>query len=108
VTLEEFKFIPNNMTLKVGQPVVLRFTNKGQREHEFVSPSLFHAARGIAVSGSKLEDGEEVHVSPGTTVAVRLTPTRAGTYHFWCAVKRTDTGKLHRDLGMRGVITVAR
>jgi uncharacterized cupredoxin-like copper-binding protein len=108
VVMQEFKFAPNALTLKAGQPVVLRFTNRGKVRHEFVSPDLFHAARSISVSGATLEEGDEVHVAPGATVSIRLTPTRAGTHQFWCAVKRADTGKLHRDLGMRGVITVTR
>jgi uncharacterized cupredoxin-like copper-binding protein len=92
--------------VKVGRPVVLRFSNKGTMEHEFVSPALFAAARRVAVSGGELEDGEEIHVAKGKTVTVRLTPTRTGTFRFWCGEK--FKGKLHRDLGMRGVITVTR
>ena len=106
VVMQEFRFVPNAITLKVGQPVVIRFTNKGTMEHEFVSPDFFRAAREVAVSGGEFEDGKEVHAAKGSTVTVRLTPTRTGRYRFWCAEK--FRGKLHRDLGMRGAITVTR
>lgn len=104
VTMAEFRFTPSTIRLKVGQPAIIRLTNKGTVEHEFVSPTLFHAARGVAVSGAELEEGEEVHVAKGKTVTIRLTPTRTGTFRFWCG--ETFKGKLHRDLGMRGVVTV--
>jgi plastocyanin len=106
ITMAEFRFVPNAVTVKVGQPLVIRLTNKGTVEHEFVSPALFAGARGVAVSGGELEDGEEIHVAKGKTVTIRLTPTRTGTFRFWCGEK--FQGKLHRDLGMRGVITVTR
>ncbi|HEV8339724.1 MAG TPA: cupredoxin domain-containing protein [bacterium] len=106
ITLAEFRFTPSAITVKVGQPIILRLTNKGTMEHEFVSPTFFAAARGVAVSGGELEDGEEIHVARGKTVTIRLTPTRTGPFRFWCGEKLK--GKLHRDLGMRGVLTVTR
>ncbi|MGQ0569588.1 MAG: cupredoxin domain-containing protein [Armatimonadota bacterium] len=105
IVLREFKFVPNAITLKVGQPVALRLTNQGTMEHEFISPDLFRGALSVAVSGGEFEEGE-VHVARDATVTVRLTPTRTGTFRFWCAEKYR--GKLHRDLGMRGVINVTR
>lgn len=106
ITLAEFRFVPNAITVKAGRPIVLRLSNKGTVTHEFVAPTLFAAARGVAVSGAELEEGEEVHVAKGKTVTIRLTPTRTGTFRFWCGER--FKGKLHRDLGMRGIITVTR
>ncbi len=106
VTLAEFRFTPSAITVKVGRPIILRLTNRGTVEHEFVSPAFFAAARGVAVSGGELEEGEEIQVAKGKTVTIRLTPTRTGTFRFWCG--ETFKGKLHREFGMRGVITVTK
>jgi uncharacterized cupredoxin-like copper-binding protein len=109
LTASEFRFAPASVTLKVGQRVALQVTNRGGMDHEFLS-SLLKAARDveIKVEGGKAEvkEVEEVEVEPRHTVTVEFTPTRPGTYAFWCA--ETFQGKLHRDLGMRGTITVTR
>lgn len=109
LTAKEFSFTPAAVMTKAGQRVVLRITNKGTVDHEFLS-SLFKAAKDveIKVEGAKVEadEVEEVEFEPGHTVTIEFTPTKPGTYAFWCAEK--FKGKLHRDLGMKGTITVTR
>ena len=87
----------------------IQITNKGTMNHEFISP-LFKAAKDveIKVEGAKVEarEIEEVEFPTGKTVTIELTPTKAGTFQFWCGEKAD--GKLHRDLGMKGTIQVTR
>ncbi len=105
----EYGFAPSTVTAKVGQRLEIRITNKGKMDHEFLS-GLFKAAKDveIKVEGVKVEadEVEEVEFEPGKTVLIELTPTKAGTFQFWCGEK--FQGKLHRDLGMKGTIQVTR
>ncbi len=105
----EYGFAPSAIAVKVGQRLEIRITNKGKMDHEFLS-TLFKAAKDveIKVEGVKVEaDGvEEVEFEPGKTVLIELTPTKAGTFQFWCGEK--FQGKLHRDLGMKGAVQVTR
>ncbi len=106
---KEFSFTPKTVTLKVGQHAVLRLTNQGTMDHEFLS-TLFKAAKDVEVKAEgvrvEADEVEEVEFEPGKTVTIELTPTKPGTYTFWCA--EVTNGKLHRDLGMKGMIKVTR
>lgn len=107
ITASEFKFTPASVTLKRGDRVALRITNQGTMDHEFLS-TIFEAAKDVEVKaeGVKVEadEVEEIEFEKGHTVTIELTPTRAGTFQFWCA--EVLKGKRHRDLGMKGVIRV--
>ncbi len=107
ITASEFKFAPASLTLKRGARVALRITNGGTMDHEFLT-TLFEAAKDVEVKfeGGKVEadEMEEVEIEKGHSVTIELTPTKSGSFRFWCA--ETFKGKLHRDLGMRGVIRV--
>ncbi len=109
LTAKEFSFTPAKITVKVGQRLEIRLTNAGKMDHEFLS-TVFKAAEDVEIKaeGVKVEadEVEEVEVEPGHTAIIELTPKRTGTFAFWCAEK--FEGKLHRDLGMRGTITVTR
>ncbi len=109
ITAKEFTFTPFKITAKVEQRVQIRVSNKGTMDHEFLS-TIFKAAEDVVVKvegvNVEAEELEEVEVEPGHSVTIELTPTKAGTYAFWCAEK--SNGKLHRDLGMKGTITVTR
>ncbi len=76
-----FYFKPNALTVKVNQPVTVNFTNSGF--HTFVIDEL-----GVKV---KLE---------GATGSGSFTPTKAGTFQFYC-----DVGS-HKSMGMFGTLTV--
>ncbi|HEV8353126.1 MAG TPA: cupredoxin domain-containing protein [bacterium] len=113
VTAKEFSFTPSRIALKAGGRVALRITNRGTMDHEFVSPGLFAAVEDIAIRASgvnvEADEVEEVELEPGRTVTIEFTvkkTARAQTIQFWCGEKLK--GKLHRDLGMRGTITVVR
>lgn len=108
VVAREFSFAPSQITARRGQRLVLRITNQGTMDHEFLS-TVFRFAKDVEVEAAgvkvEAEELEEVEFEPGRTVEIAFTPTRAGTFPFWCAER--FQGRLHRDLGMRGVIRVA-
>lgn len=107
LTASEFRFAPAAIAVRRGERVALRITNRGTMNHEFLS-TIFKAADDVEVKleGAKVEadEVEEVEFEKGHTVVIELTPTRVGTFQFWCGEKYK--GKLHRDLGMKGTITV--
>ncbi len=109
LTAKEFSFTPAKIMVKVGQRLQFRLTNNGKMDHEFLS-TLFKAAEDVEIKteGIKVEadEVEEVEVEAGHTAIIELTPKRTGKFAFWCAEK--FEGKLHRDLGMKGTITVVR
>ena len=83
--LDTFRYDPNTITAKVGQPIHVVLTNKGVLEHSFVIDQL----------SVKLE-----HVQGGATGETNFTPTAAGTYVFYC-----DTPG-HQAAGMTGTLIV--
>ncbi len=109
LTAKEFSFTPASVTLKVGQRVALKLTNEGTVNHEFLS-TILNAAKDveIKVDDVRVAAGkvEEVEFAPRRTVIVEFTPLKAGKFAFWCAEQ--TNGKLHRDLGMKGTLTVGR
>ena len=83
--LDTFRFDPNSLTAKVGQPIHLVLTNKGVLEHSFVIDQL----------SVKLE-----HVQGSATGETNFTPTAAGTYGFYCNTPG------HQAAGMTGTLVV--
>lgn len=102
MTAKEYRFTPSKISARVGQRVKLVISNVGTVNHEFVSPAAFKASEDV----QGVKGGDEVEVSPGKTVTIAMTPTKPGTYSFWCGEK--VGGKLHRDLGMRGTLIVTK
>lgn len=76
-----FFFKPNVLKAKVNQPVTVNFTNSGF--HTFVIDEL-----GVKVS------------LQGATGTGSFTPTKVGTFQFYC-----DVGP-HKSMGMFGTLTV--
>ena len=84
-TLDTFRYDPNAITGKVGQPIHVSITNKGTLEHSFVIDAL---------------SVKQQHIQGGAAADVTFTPTAAGTYQFYC-----DTPG-HQAAGMVGTLTV--
>lgn len=95
VELSSFDFAPRAISLRAGEPVTLRLTNRSGGGHNFSAPALFAAARNLS---GPVRDGT-VEVGSRQTVEVRLIPA-AGSYRLRC------THQLHSTLGMRGRIVV--
>lgn len=110
----EFKFDPTQITLKVGQPVTIVFTNAGSVDHELEVENIpaSNVTLDLSKAGKIPEDeadeakgdaaNNEVHAyaAAGGTATVTFTPTKAGTYNFACNLPG------HKEAGMVGTITV--
>ena len=67
ITAKAFEYVPNEITLKKGEPVVLELT----------SQDLFH--------GFNISDlGLRADLPPGKTARVQLTPDKTGDFEFHC------------------------
>lgn len=67
ITAHKFAYEPNEIQLKLGEPVVLELTSKDVT-HGFNLPDL----------------GLRADLEPGETTRVRLVPEKAGTFEFHC------------------------
>jgi plastocyanin len=91
ITLSNFKFSPEVIRLKAGQPVTLHFVNDGSGGHNFAAPEFFKGVAGVK--------GGRIELAKGENRDVNVTP-RAGTYAVRC------THFLHTSFGMKGSIVV--
>lgn len=85
VDANEFKFIPDTLTLKKGQKVKLILKNSGKMTHDWVVDEL---------------DLRTKVITGGTETSIEFTPTKTGTFEYYCSI-----GK-HRENGMVGTLTV--
>ena len=85
IVTKKFEFIPAEITLEKGVPVVLEFTTED-------------VAMGFSAPDFKLD----VEIVPGKAVRARLVPDKAGSFDFICDV---FCGDGHEDMG--GKIHVA-
>lgn len=92
VDLASFSFTPSTISLRAGEPIVLKLVNTGRGGHNFSAPEFFSAAHAAVPNGT-------VEVPSRRTVELRLTPAR-GRYELRC------THTLHATFGMRGEIDV--
>ena len=92
--LGDFKFRPSTVSIAVGDSAELMLTNRdGVTPHSFVieAPEAGMVAK-VVVRGGK-------------SASVVLTPTKAGTYTFYCD-KKLLFFPSHREKGMEGKIEV--
>jgi cytochrome c oxidase subunit 2 len=80
---KKFEFVPNEITLKQGEPVVLELTTDD-----------------VTMGFYCKELNASAEIVPGKPVQIRLAPERAGTYDFICDVFCGDghedmAGKIH-------------
>ena len=91
MTAGEYYFKPNHVVVKVNKPVELVIS----REPGFASHSIV-----LPAPDAGIDFTTDLATDPQT---IRFTPTKAGTYPFYC-----DKGLLekHRDKGMEGFLEV--
>jgi plastocyanin len=100
VTLSSFAFAPATLTLRHGQPYVLRLENSAGGGHNFAAPEFFAAAR-IDPRDQPLLRRGAVEVEGKSAVDIRLVaPPTPGRYALRC------THFLHTGFGMKGAIVV--
>ena len=78
LTAKRFEYVPSEITLQKGVPIVLELTSL-DREHGFDVPEL----------------GIRAEVEPGETTRVRIVPDRTGRFEFHCDV---FCGSGHEDM----------
>ena len=98
VQLSSFKFRPDPVRLRAGEPIVLHLVNTSSGGHNFSAPQFFAAARVAPASAGRINRGA-VEVRSGQAVDIALVPAR-GAYRLRC------THTLHSTFGMRGEILV--
>ena len=86
-------FKPNHIVVKVNIPVELQVSKeKGIVPHDIVAKS----------PEAGIEFKENLSTTPKS---IQFTPTKVGTYPFYCS-KKVPFSKSHRERGMEGVIEV--
>lgn len=99
VTLSNFKFAPQSIHLKAGQPVVLHIVNTASGGHNFAAKAFFDAAAVRPADAVMIHDGT-IEVRGHQSVDIGLVP-KAGQYPLKC------THTLHKTFGMKGEIVVS-
>lgn len=94
VVLDSYSYTPHHLIVRAGKPVELLLTSiTSITPHNFV---LKDEAAGLSI---------ERDVRAGKTVTVQFTPTKPGTYSFYCDKKLLFLPS-HRDKGMEGTLEV--
>ena len=94
LTLGDYRFDPDSIEVRSGQPVTLTLINKdGITPHNF---SLQDTKAGLDIDTS---------VSAGSTSVIEFTPEQPGSYTFYCN-KKLPFMKSHRARGMEGTLLV--
>lgn len=95
IGVSSYKFTPNPIHLKAGQPVTLTFVNQGGHGHDFTAKEFFAAS---AISAGAAPEGK-IELGGKETKSITLTP-RAGTYPAHCS------HFMHSSMGMTDQIVV--
>ena len=94
IILDSYSYTPQHLIVQAGKPVELLLTSITTiTPHNFV---LWDEAAGLFI---------ERDVSAGKTVTVQFTPTKPGTYSFYCDKKLLFLPS-HREKGMEGTLEV--
>jgi uncharacterized cupredoxin-like copper-binding protein len=105
----EFNFEPAVIEVTAGTPVRLTLQNTGTLEHDFSVveiPMVQSAVASTPMAGHDMGGMQAVpqlHVAAaiGQRATVEFTPTKAGSYDFFCTVPG------HKEAGMAGVLVVS-
>jgi uncharacterized cupredoxin-like copper-binding protein len=95
IAMNEFRFTPQMLTLKAGQPYRLVLVNEGSGKHDLTAPAFFRAAR-----AAPAPEGGTIVLAPGESATIDIRPETAGTYDTTCSMF------LHSLFGMDGAIKV--
>jgi uncharacterized cupredoxin-like copper-binding protein len=83
----EYKLSPSTISLTKPGTYVFKGVNDGTTTHS------------LAVEGNGI-DQDGTGISPGSSGTLKVTLSKAGTYEIYCPIDG------HKDLGMKGTITV--
>ena len=94
ITGGSYYFDPNHIVVKVNVPVVLVVKKAGGATPH----SIFLKAPEAGIDFAANLKTEPTNIS--------FTPTKVGTYPFWCTKRAPLSSKSHKDHGMTGVLEV--
>jgi plastocyanin domain-containing protein len=94
ITGGSYYFDPNDIVVKVNVPVVLIVKKAGG----IVPHSIALKAPEAGIDFSVALHKEPTNIS--------FTPTKVGTYPFWCTKRAPFSSKSHKDHGMMGMLEV--
>lgn len=110
ITLEAsaLKYQPAVIEVTAGQPVKLTFRNSDSVEHDFSIMEFPMASMGATaepaaghdMSGMTAEPELHMAAAMSSTNTIEFTPTKPGTYEFFCTVPG------HKEAGMVGTLVV--
>ena len=112
ITLDtnQMKFQPVMIEVKAGQPVKVMMRNSDSIDHDFSImefPMTKFSSSAAPVAGHSMGGGSiakepELHlaVAMGMSGSMEFTPTKPGTYEFFCTVAG------HKEAGMKGTLIV--
>lgn len=99
---------PNQIEVTAGQPVKLTFRNNDITDHDFsileipMATVMATEEPMVGHDMSNVAEEPELHTAAlmGTTSTIEFTPTKPGTYEFFCTVAG------HKEAGMVGTLIV--
>jgi len=98
-------FEPATIKVKAGETIRLRFTNKGEADHEYVmdeEPTVMeHKAVMAKFPEMEHADANSIRLAPGKTGEIVWTFSNAGDFVFACLIPG------HYESGMKGDIQVS-
>lgn len=98
-------FEPAVLKVKAGETIRLKFTNKGETDHEFVMDTneavMKHKAQMEKFPEMEHADPNSLRLAPGKSGEIVWTFANSGDFTFACLIPG------HYDAGMKGGITVA-
>lgn len=106
VQAQDLAFTPTTLEVTAGQPVKLTLQNNGALDHDFSIMEFPMQGEAESTGGMEHDMGDaaepELHVAAaaGQSAALDFTPTKPGTYEFWCTVAG------HKEAGMAGTLAV--
>lgn len=104
IELDDYRFAPETLRLRVGAPYRLVLTNRGGKPHDFTAPAFFRTAAtraGDPVAAAMRAAGGRVDIRAGESLELAVLPLTAGRFELECVKP------LHAMFGMTGEIVVA-
>jgi uncharacterized cupredoxin-like copper-binding protein len=110
LTAKNMSFTPSSFEVEAGVPVILSLDNQDALEHDFSileiavesvsEPDVVSAEHQMEMGNEAMEPELHVAVKPSETNLLTFTPTKPGTYEFYCTVPG------HNEAGMVGTMVV--
>jgi uncharacterized cupredoxin-like copper-binding protein len=108
LTAVDMAFHPDALEVTAGRPVRLTMVNEGALDHDFSileMPMETTGATAVAMPGHDmgamtLDPQLHMAATTGMSNTIEFTPTKPGTYEFFCTVPG------HKEAGMLGTLVV--